>query len=47
VIQTKGHYLGFIGGLDGGPLPLLEATEAEIFAILAKTMQMGHYIGTN
>jgi len=46
-MQTKGHYHGHLDRTDGGPSPLPDATEAEMFVFLAKTMQMGHCVETN
>jgi len=44
VVETNHYYHDYIGRLDDGPSPEPDVTEAEMFAFLALTIQMGHGI---
>jgi len=46
-METKRHYHSHVGRIDGGPSPLPDVSEAEMFVFLVITELMGHYIGTN
>jgi len=43
-MKTNGHNDGHLDRTDGGPSPLPDATGAEMFVFLAKTLQMWHYM---
>ena len=42
VVETNRYYQQFLDSSDEGPPPQHEVTEAEMFAFLAMTLQMGH-----
>jgi hypothetical protein len=42
VLETNRYYQQFLDSSDEGPPPQHEVTEAEMFAFLAMTLQMGH-----
>jgi len=42
VVETNQYYDQFLQNSDDGPSPQREVTEAEMFAFLALTLQMGH-----
>jgi len=44
VVETNRYYHQFLGNSDDGPSPIREVTEAEMFAFLALTLQMGHTV---
>ena len=44
VVETNHHYHKFLETSDDGPSPKREVTEAEMFAFLALTLQMGHTV---
>ena len=44
MVETNHYYHDYIDGLDGGPSPEPDVTEAEMFVFLALTIQMGHGI---
>jgi hypothetical protein len=41
-VETNRYYQQFLDSSDEGPPPQHEVTEAEMFAFLAMTLQMGH-----
>jgi len=41
-VETNRYYSQFLDNSDDGPSPQREVTEAEMFAFLALTVQMGH-----
>ena len=41
VVETNRYYQDYIDGLDDGPCPEPDVTEAEMFAFLALTIQIG------
>jgi len=43
-VETNRYYHQFLENSDDGPSPKREVTEAEIFAFLALTLQMGHSV---
>jgi len=42
VVETNRYYQDYIDGLEDGPCPEPDVTEAEMFVFLALTIQMGH-----
>ena len=44
VVETNRYYQDYIDGLDDGPSPEPDVTEAEMFVFLALTIQMGHVV---
>ena len=44
VVETNHYYHQFLDNFEDGPSPHREVTEAETFAFLALTLQMGHTI---
>ena len=44
VVETNHYYHQFLESSDDGPSPKREVTEAEMFAFLALTLQMGHTV---
>jgi hypothetical protein len=44
VVETNRYYCQFLESSDDGPSPQREVTEAEMFAFLALTFQMGHTV---
>jgi len=44
VVETNRYYHQFLENSDDGPSPECEVTEAEMFAFLALTLQMGHTV---
>jgi hypothetical protein len=44
VVETNRYYHQFLDNFDNGPSPQREVTEAEMFAFLALTLQMGHTV---
>jgi len=44
VVKTNRYYHQFLENSDDGPSPEREVTEAEMFAFLAVTLQMGHTV---
>ena len=44
VVETNRYYDQFLENSDEGPSAQLEMTEAEMFAFLALTLQMGHTV---
>ena len=44
VVETNRYYRQFLENPDNGPTPEREVTEAEMFAFLALTLQMGHTV---
>ena len=42
VVETNRYYHDYIDGLDDGPCPEPDVTEAKMFVFLALTVQMGH-----
>jgi len=43
-VETNRYYHQFLDNFDDGPSPQCEVTEAEMFAFLAVTLQMGHTV---
>jgi len=43
-VETNRYYQDYIDGLEHGPSPEREVTEAKMFVFLAFTIQMGHDI---
>jgi len=41
-VETNRYYQYYIDGLDDGPSPEPDVTEAEMFVFLALTVQIGH-----
>jgi len=44
VLETNRYYQDYIDGLDDGPCPVPDVTEAEMFGFLALTIQMEHCV---
>jgi len=44
VVETNWYYQQYLDNSDEGPSPQHEVTEAEMFAFLAMTLQMGHTV---
>ena len=44
VVETNRYYYQFLSNFEDGPSPQPEVTEAEMFAFLALTLQMGHTV---
>ena len=44
VVETNRYYQQFLDNSDDGPSPQRDVTEAEMFAFLALTLQMGHTV---
>jgi hypothetical protein len=44
VVETNRYYHQFLDNSDDGPSPQRDVTEAEMFAFLAMTLQMGHTV---
>jgi hypothetical protein len=44
VVETNCYYHQFLDNSDDGPSPQRDVTEAEMFAFLAVTLQMGHTV---
>jgi len=44
VVEMNRYYHQFLENSDDGPSPEREVTEAEMFAFLALTLQMGHTV---
>ena len=44
VVEKNHYYQQFLYNSDNGPSPQREVTEAEMFALLALTLQMGHTV---
>ena len=42
VVETNRYYHDYIDRLDDGPSPEPDVTEADLFVLLALTIQMGH-----
>ena len=42
MVETNHYYHDYIDRLDDGPSPEPDITEAEMFVLLALTIQMGH-----
>ena len=42
VVETNRYYHQFLDNCEDGPSPQRDVTEAEMFAFLALTLQMGH-----
>jgi hypothetical protein len=45
VVETNRYYHQFLDNFEDGPTPQHEVREAEMFAFLAMTLQMGHMRG--
>ena len=43
VVETKRYYHGQLDGIDDGPSPLPDVTEAEMLVFLVITIKMGHF----
>ena len=44
MLETNRYYQDYIDGLDDGPCPVPDVTEAEMFGFLALTIQMEHCV---
>jgi hypothetical protein len=44
VVETNRYYHQFLDNFEDGPAPQCDVTEAEMFAFLALTLQMGHTV---
>jgi len=44
VVETNHYYHQFLDKCEDGPSPQRDVTEAEMFAFLALTLQMGHTV---